>query len=116
MNGTVKVNGSAVVQNLKKQDNYDYVVQIVPLSNSEMIKLQKIMGYGDYQIGNVTISRVFTFEGLWHNLFFSGTILDSNLEVALSSTYRLHSQSRGVDFIDGDLEGDNFIQLSTWEL
>ncbi|GJU44493.1 retrovirus-related pol polyprotein from transposon TNT 1-94 [Tanacetum coccineum] len=25
MNGTVKVNGSAVVQNLKKQDNYDYV-------------------------------------------------------------------------------------------
>nr|GEW39428.1 retrovirus-related Pol polyprotein from transposon TNT 1-94 [Tanacetum cinerariifolium] len=29
----------------------------------------KIMGYGDYQIGNVTISRVYFIEGLGHNLF-----------------------------------------------
>nr|GFA90214.1 integrase, catalytic region, zinc finger, CCHC-type, peptidase aspartic, catalytic [Tanacetum cinerariifolium] len=29
----------------------------------------KIMGYGDYQIGNVTISRVYYVEGLGHNLF-----------------------------------------------
>nr|GFB36084.1 integrase, catalytic region, zinc finger, CCHC-type, peptidase aspartic, catalytic [Tanacetum cinerariifolium] len=29
----------------------------------------KIMGYGDYQIGNVTISRVYYMEGLGHNLF-----------------------------------------------
>nr|GFB78477.1 integrase, catalytic region, zinc finger, CCHC-type, peptidase aspartic, catalytic [Tanacetum cinerariifolium] len=28
----------------------------------------KIMGYGDYQIGNVTISRVYYVEGLGHNL------------------------------------------------
>nr|GFB25284.1 hypothetical protein [Tanacetum cinerariifolium] len=32
----------------------------------------KIMGYGDYQIGNVTISRVYYVEGLWHNLFSVG--------------------------------------------
>ncbi|GJZ14603.1 integrase, catalytic region, zinc finger, CCHC-type containing protein [Tanacetum coccineum] len=29
----------------------------------------KILGYGDYQIGNVTISRVYYMEGLGHNLF-----------------------------------------------
>ncbi|GJR10074.1 retrovirus-related pol polyprotein from transposon TNT 1-94 [Tanacetum coccineum] len=30
--------------------------------------MAKIMGYGDYQIGNVTISRVYYVEGLGHNL------------------------------------------------
>nr|GEZ73445.1 retrovirus-related Pol polyprotein from transposon TNT 1-94 [Tanacetum cinerariifolium] len=29
----------------------------------------KIMGYGDYKIGNVTMSRVYFVEGLGHNLF-----------------------------------------------
>ncbi|GJX17195.1 zf-CCHC domain-containing protein [Tanacetum coccineum] len=32
----------------------------------------KIVGYGDYQIGNVTISRVCYVEGLVHNLFSVG--------------------------------------------
>nr|GFA00884.1 integrase, catalytic region, zinc finger, CCHC-type, peptidase aspartic, catalytic [Tanacetum cinerariifolium] len=32
----------------------------------------KIMGYGDYQIGNVTISQVYYVEGLGHNLFSVG--------------------------------------------
>nr|GEU75730.1 copia protein [Tanacetum cinerariifolium] len=32
----------------------------------------KIMGYGDYQIGNVTILRVYYMEGLGHNLFSIG--------------------------------------------
>ncbi|GJY22821.1 retrovirus-related pol polyprotein from transposon TNT 1-94 [Tanacetum coccineum] len=31
--------------------------------------IAKIMGYGDYQIGNVTISQVYYVEGLGHNLF-----------------------------------------------
>ncbi|GJX12255.1 hypothetical protein Tco_0202114 [Tanacetum coccineum] len=42
----------------------------------------KILGYGDYQIGNVTISRVYYVEGLGHNLFSVGQFYDSNLEVA----------------------------------
>ncbi|GJU31775.1 hypothetical protein Tco_1175364, partial [Tanacetum coccineum] len=29
----------------------------------------RILGYGDYRIGNVTISRVYYLEGLGHNLF-----------------------------------------------
>nr|GFA22931.1 retrovirus-related Pol polyprotein from transposon TNT 1-94 [Tanacetum cinerariifolium] len=31
----------------------------------------KIMGYGDYKIGNVMISRVYFVEGLGHNLFLA---------------------------------------------
>ncbi|GKE91456.1 hypothetical protein Tco_1572551, partial [Tanacetum coccineum] len=40
----------------------------------------KILGYGDYQIGNVTISRVYYVEGLGHNLFSVGQFCDSNLD------------------------------------
>ncbi|GJW58162.1 integrase, catalytic region, zinc finger, CCHC-type containing protein [Tanacetum coccineum] len=43
-------------------------------------QVAKIMGYGDYQIGNVTISRVYYIEGLGHNLFSVGQFCDSNLE------------------------------------
>ncbi|GJW06514.1 retrovirus-related pol polyprotein from transposon TNT 1-94 [Tanacetum coccineum] len=32
----------------------------------------KILGYGDYQIGNVTILRVYYVKGLGHNLFYVG--------------------------------------------
>ncbi|GJS60824.1 retrovirus-related pol polyprotein from transposon TNT 1-94 [Tanacetum coccineum] len=38
----------------------------VKLGNDQ---IAKIMGYGDYQIGNITISRVYYVEGLGHNLF-----------------------------------------------
>ncbi|GJT94496.1 retrovirus-related pol polyprotein from transposon TNT 1-94 [Tanacetum coccineum] len=41
----------------------------------------KILGYGDYQIGNVMISRVYYVEGLGHNLFSISQFCDSNLEV-----------------------------------
>ncbi|GJW55153.1 retrovirus-related pol polyprotein from transposon TNT 1-94 [Tanacetum coccineum] len=37
--------------------------------NSENDHVAKILGYGDYQIGNVMISRVYYVEGLRHNLF-----------------------------------------------
>ncbi|GJW72097.1 retrovirus-related pol polyprotein from transposon TNT 1-94 [Tanacetum coccineum] len=35
--------------------------------------IARIMGYGDYQLGNVTISRVYCIEGLGHNLFSVGS-------------------------------------------
>ncbi|GJU71299.1 retrovirus-related pol polyprotein from transposon TNT 1-94 [Tanacetum coccineum] len=44
--------------------------------------VENILGYGDYQIGNVTISRVYYVEVLGHNLFFVGQFCDLNLEVA----------------------------------
>nr|GEU55263.1 hypothetical protein [Tanacetum cinerariifolium] len=36
----------------------------------------KIIGYGDYQIGKVTISRVYLMDGLGHNLVSVGQIRD----------------------------------------
>ncbi|GJR19272.1 hypothetical protein Tco_0967799, partial [Tanacetum coccineum] len=44
--------------------------------------IARIMGYDDYQVGNVTISRVYYVEGLGHNLFFVGQFCDADLEVA----------------------------------
>nr|GFB33450.1 integrase, catalytic region, zinc finger, CCHC-type, peptidase aspartic, catalytic [Tanacetum cinerariifolium] len=41
----------------------------------------KIMGYGDYKIRNVTISRVYFVEGIRHDLFSVGQFCDSDLEV-----------------------------------
>ncbi|GKA95604.1 retrovirus-related pol polyprotein from transposon TNT 1-94 [Tanacetum coccineum] len=51
-------------------------------SSNQKNKIAKIMGYGDYQMGNVTISRVYYVEGLGHNLFSIGQFCDSDLEVA----------------------------------
>nr|GFA23018.1 hypothetical protein [Tanacetum cinerariifolium] len=57
----------------------------------------KIMGYGNYQIENVTISRVYYVEGLGHNLFSVGQFCDSDLEVA----FRQHTCFiRNLDRVD----------------
>ncbi|GJU65318.1 hypothetical protein Tco_1247153 [Tanacetum coccineum] len=50
------------------------------LSKSSSDQVAKIMGYGDYQIGNVTISRVYYVEGLGHNLFSVGQFCRVNLK------------------------------------
>ncbi|GJR78615.1 integrase, catalytic region, zinc finger, CCHC-type containing protein [Tanacetum coccineum] len=42
--------------------------------------IARIMGYGDYQLGNVTISRVYYVQGLGHNLFSVGQFCDADLE------------------------------------
>ncbi|GJR69521.1 retrovirus-related pol polyprotein from transposon TNT 1-94 [Tanacetum coccineum] len=42
--------------------------------------IARIMGYGDYQLGNVTISRVYYVEGLEHNLFSVSQFCDADLE------------------------------------
>ncbi|GJZ21280.1 uncharacterized mitochondrial protein-like protein [Tanacetum coccineum] len=44
--------------------------------------IARIMRYGDYQLGNVTISRVYYVKGLGHNLFSVGKFCDADLEVA----------------------------------
>ncbi|GJS33770.1 retrovirus-related pol polyprotein from transposon TNT 1-94 [Tanacetum coccineum] len=45
-------------------------------------QIARIMGYGDYQLGNVIISRVYYVKGIGHNLFSVGQICDADLEVA----------------------------------
>ncbi|GKD01802.1 retrovirus-related pol polyprotein from transposon TNT 1-94, partial [Tanacetum coccineum] len=63
--------------------------------------IAKIMRYGDYQIGNVTISRVYYVEGLGHNLFFVGQFCDSNLEVAFHQHTCYIRNLEGVDLLTG---------------
>ncbi|GJR91470.1 integrase, catalytic region, zinc finger, CCHC-type containing protein [Tanacetum coccineum] len=67
-------------------------------------QIAKIMGYGDYQIGNVTISRVYYVKGLGHNLFSIGQFCDLDLEV----TFRKHTcfvcNLEGVDLLTGSQE------------
>nr|GEU31854.1 retrovirus-related Pol polyprotein from transposon TNT 1-94 [Tanacetum cinerariifolium] len=59
----------------------------------------KIMGYGDYKIGNVTISRVYFMEGLGHNLFSVGQFYDSDLEVAFRQHTCFIRNLDGVDLL-----------------
>ncbi|GKD59867.1 hypothetical protein Tco_1297376 [Tanacetum coccineum] len=59
----------------------------------------KILGYGDYQIGNFMISRVYYVEGLGHNLFFVGQFCDSNLEVVFRQHTCFIRNLEGVDLL-----------------
>nr|GEU73486.1 retrovirus-related Pol polyprotein from transposon TNT 1-94 [Tanacetum cinerariifolium] len=63
--------------------------------------IARIMGYGDYQMGNVTISRVYYVEGLGHNLFSVGQFCDTNLEVAFWKNTCFIRNLEGVDLIFG---------------
>ncbi|GKB22050.1 putative ribonuclease H-like domain-containing protein, partial [Tanacetum coccineum] len=71
----------------------------------------KILGYGDYQIGNVTISRVYYVEGLGCNLFSIGQFCDSNLEVAFHQHTCFIRNLEGVDLLIGS-RGNNLYTLS----
>ncbi|GJW08901.1 retrovirus-related pol polyprotein from transposon TNT 1-94 [Tanacetum coccineum] len=70
----------------------------IPSSSSSVMTVRfgndhiaRIMGYGDYQLGNVTISRVYYVEGLGHNLFSVGS-RDTNL-YTISLDYMLKTSS-----------------------
>ncbi|GJS21959.1 retrovirus-related pol polyprotein from transposon TNT 1-94 [Tanacetum coccineum] len=75
----------------------------------------KILGYGDYQIGNVTISRVYYVEGLGHNLFSVGQFCDSNLEVAFRQHTCFIHNLEGVDLLTGS-QGNNLYTLSLGDM
>nr|GEZ69951.1 retrovirus-related Pol polyprotein from transposon TNT 1-94 [Tanacetum cinerariifolium] len=67
----------------------------------------KIMGYGDYQIGNVTISRVYYVEGLGCNLFSVGQFCDSDLEIAFRQHTCFIHNLEGVDLLTDDDSTDS---------
>nr|GEU48062.1 retrovirus-related Pol polyprotein from transposon TNT 1-94 [Tanacetum cinerariifolium] len=75
----------------------------------------KIMGYGDYKIGNVMISRVYFVEGLGHNLFSVGQFCDSDLEVAFRQHTSFIRNLDGVDLPTGS-RGNNLYTLSLQDM
>ncbi|GJY71398.1 putative reverse transcriptase domain-containing protein [Tanacetum coccineum] len=60
---------------------------------------EAIMGYGDLQIGNILISRVYYVEGLGHNLFSVRQFCDSDLEVAFRKHTCFARNLEGVDLL-----------------
>ncbi|GJW81140.1 integrase, catalytic region, zinc finger, CCHC-type containing protein [Tanacetum coccineum] len=64
-------------------------------------QVAKIMGYGNYQLGNVIISRVYYVEGLGHNLFSVGKFYDADLEVAFCKNTCFIRNLNGVDLLSG---------------
>ncbi|GJZ59680.1 hypothetical protein Tco_0615496 [Tanacetum coccineum] len=95
------------------------VLKSVSANKKEPIKLgndhvAKILGYGDYQIGNVTILRVYYVEGLGHNLFSVGQFYDSSLEVA----FRQHTcfiRNRVVSPMTSEIETHFSIKAAPFE-
>ncbi|GJV12632.1 retrovirus-related pol polyprotein from transposon TNT 1-94 [Tanacetum coccineum] len=98
-------NGNNHTKSVKKQKNK--VFQIV-LWNDQ---IARIMGYGDYQIGNVIISRVYYVEGLGHNLFSVGQFCDADLEVAFRKNTCFIHNLKGVDLLLGSRD-TNFYTIS----
>nr|GEW93721.1 integrase, catalytic region, zinc finger, CCHC-type, peptidase aspartic, catalytic [Tanacetum cinerariifolium] len=85
------------------------------LSKSSFGTWTPIMGYGDYQIRNVTISRVYYVEGLGHNLFSVGQFCDSDLEVAFRQHTCFIRNLDGVDLLTGS-RGNNLYTLSLQDM
>ncbi|GJU45082.1 retrovirus-related pol polyprotein from transposon TNT 1-94 [Tanacetum coccineum] len=76
----------------------------------------KILGYGDYQIGNVTMSRVYYVEGLRHTLFLVGQFCDSE---PCKLIFVIHTcfinNLEGVDLLTGS-RGNNLYTLSLGDM
>ncbi|GJS13669.1 retrovirus-related pol polyprotein from transposon TNT 1-94, partial [Tanacetum coccineum] len=129
----VPVSKSKVLKSVsanKKEPNQSWgpIVSDVPYSSLDECKssklfsvkfendhMEKIIGYGDYQIGNVTISRVYYVEGLGHNLFSVGQFCDSNLEVAFRQHTCFIRNLEGVDLLTGS-RGNNLYTLSLGDM
>ncbi|GKC71147.1 retrovirus-related pol polyprotein from transposon TNT 1-94, partial [Tanacetum coccineum] len=63
--------------------------------------IARIIGYGDYQLGNVTISRVYYVNGLGHNLFSIGQFCDADLKVAFRKNTCFIRNLEGVNLLFG---------------
>ncbi|GJQ94347.1 retrovirus-related pol polyprotein from transposon TNT 1-94 [Tanacetum coccineum] len=70
------------------------------------------MRHGDYQIGNITILRVYYVEGLRHNLFSVGQFRDSDLEVAFTKHTCFVRNLEGVDLLLGSRETNLYTLLT----
>nr|GEX80953.1 integrase, catalytic region, zinc finger, CCHC-type, peptidase aspartic, catalytic [Tanacetum cinerariifolium] len=100
--------------------NVPSLLIVCRLSKSSSVKfgndhVAKIMGYEEYQIGNVTISRVYYVEGLGHNLFSVGQFCDSDLEVAFRPHTCFIRNLDGVDLLTSS-RGNNLYTLSLQDM
>ncbi|GJX97994.1 hypothetical protein Tco_0355013 [Tanacetum coccineum] len=71
--------------------------------------IARIMRYGDYHLGNVTISRVYYVEGLGHNLFSVGQFCDPDLEVAFQKNTCFIRNLEGVNLFSRSRDTNLYI-------
>ncbi|GJU72932.1 retrovirus-related pol polyprotein from transposon TNT 1-94 [Tanacetum coccineum] len=79
----------------------NFVSKFLGTVRFENNQIARIMGYGDYQLGNVVISRIYYVEGLGHNLFSVGQFCDVYLEVAFRKNTCFIRNLEGVDLLSG---------------
>ncbi|GKA13337.1 hypothetical protein Tco_0692983 [Tanacetum coccineum] len=72
-------------------------------------QVAKIMGYGDYQLGNVIILRVYYVERLGHNLFSVGQFCNADLEVTFRKNTSFIQNLEGVDLLSGSRDTNLYI-------
>ncbi|GJS80809.1 hypothetical protein Tco_0747350 [Tanacetum coccineum] len=109
-----KVLKSVFANKKEPSQSWGSIVSDVPsssLDDNQNDHVAKILGYGDYQIGNVMISRVYYIEGLKHNLFSVGQFCNSNLEVAFRQHTCFIRNLEGVDLLTGSRRGNNLYSL-----
>ncbi|GKA22856.1 integrase, catalytic region, zinc finger, CCHC-type containing protein [Tanacetum coccineum] len=112
----VKIVESKTSNTKEPKQSWGSTVSDVPSSSFNDCRFEndhiaEIMGYGDYQIGNVTISQVYYMEGLGHNLISVGQFCDSDLEVAFRKHTCFICDLEGVDLLKGS-RGSNLYTLS----
>ncbi|GJV65213.1 retrovirus-related pol polyprotein from transposon TNT 1-94 [Tanacetum coccineum] len=71
--------------------------------------IARIMRYGDYQLRNVTISKVYYIEGLGHNLFSVGQFCNVDLEVAFQKNTCFIRNLEGVDLLSESRDTNLYI-------
>nr|GEX52532.1 integrase, catalytic region, zinc finger, CCHC-type, peptidase aspartic, catalytic [Tanacetum cinerariifolium] len=108
-----KTNGSNRKPKIAKSVNSNKMKP--DISRGSNILIAKIMGYGDYQIENIIILRVYYVEGLGHNLFSVGQFYDSDLEAAFRKHTCFVHNLQGVDLLSGSRE-TNLYTLSIGDM
>nr|GEV98903.1 hypothetical protein [Tanacetum cinerariifolium] len=72
-------------------------------------QITRIIGYGDFQLGNDIISRVYYVEGLGHNFFSVRQFCDTDLEVAFQKNTCFIRNLEGVDLLLGSRDTNLYI-------
>nr|GEY09181.1 hypothetical protein [Tanacetum cinerariifolium] len=83
----------------------NFVSKFLGIVRFENDQIARIIGYHDYQLGNVVISMVYYVERLGHNLFSVGKFCDMDLEVPFQKkTYFICDlEDNGTEFVNQTL-------------
>ncbi|GKA15812.1 integrase, catalytic region, zinc finger, CCHC-type containing protein [Tanacetum coccineum] len=92
-----------------KEKPYEDRVEVLGTVRFGNDHIARIMGYSDYQLGNITISRLYYVEGLGHNLFSIGQFYEGDLEVAFRKNTCFIRNLEGVDLLSGSRDTNLYI-------